>query len=807
MRVKDQLTDAPRKQPSFAAQPSAPDRFARLTVIAFACFVAWLVLVSAFFTDRNGDVDELMMYNPSYMLAHFGKLTFPTYSYRAFYDAPVIIHPPIHLGLIGLLEKAGFTWYYAEAIPTVLFLLLGIFVIVFSVFPAPVKLGLLFSIGSVMATGEDFVVPFGTRPEGALYAAWFAGLVLLESGRLANWNWRRLFAGAFLLTWASGVHYYACAAFLGVVVYLVWVVRDLGWPQARSRVIALCAGGCLFGIPYLGLYLLPHLKQILMYVRFAQGEGGLATSIRIHFSHYQVWAHSNYIPALVRTPMGLGIPLVIFSTFVLGAVKSTRGIALAALPLQVFIFLFAAHKLPNYLIHEIALFVAAAGVGALAVCDWLWRRIPSRGIRAAFLPGAAGLLCFNLATDSRTLKGATIHPAVHVHEADLTRAATRQILGPHARVTGRDGGWYTSGADYWYDIERDMLQSTHYDPISFFSNFDAAVDYAHQSETGVDGTMSSWYADGALKLRGFYFGETNAQLQLVLLSTRRFPQVVGYAAQHGRLYRFDEQPAGDYQLVSSACPMIPEFARWNWISRWPETFSAVLYLPHPAPGAPAVVATVLAPIRVAEPAAWMHSACKEIVTLRGTLTPVDQQALLDSLRHGDTPMHFPRMLENLPGYAGVKLPEVMLPPANGVRVDGVLRLSEIQASTPQARVERLPQIRITTIPLGGAFAAMIPVIQAPPITGPCWVQLRLKVLKGQIGIAAYSSRIGLIARTGASIVKSSEPMDVVLRLPSLRNITGIVIFNDTDVSSQVEVLDAGVWIPRPDQDHTSALLH
>jgi hypothetical protein len=231
-------------------------------VLYFAWFVAVLVLVAAYGIDRGGWVDELGFQNPPYMLAHFGKLTFPSYIAGWFFDQPVITHPPIHTYLIGTLCRMGLTIYYAEATPTVLLFLLAILCIVRGAFPDAVKLGLLFSVGYLMAAANSmpWTEMFGTRPEGHVHAAWFCGLVLLESGRLDKWNWRSLAAGAFLLTWASGTHYYAGFSFLGVLVYAVWAVLSLGWEAATPRLVALGVGGCLFGIPYAVFYLWPYRK-------------------------------------------------------------------------------------------------------------------------------------------------------------------------------------------------------------------------------------------------------------------------------------------------------------------------------------------------------------------------------------------------------------------------------------------------------------------------------------------------------------------------------------------------------------------
>lgn len=782
------------KPPSLFAGGAKVDRVTQLTVIAFACFVALLVFAAAFFTDHNGDIDELMMYNPSYMLAHSGKITFPSYSYRAFYNEPVVIHPPIHTAWIGLFERLGLTWYYAEPMPAVLLLLLGIVVVALEPFPPPLKLGLLFSIGFIVSTREVFFVPFGTRPEGEVYAAWFAGLMLLESGRLADWNPPRLFAGAFLITWASGAHYYACAALAGVGVYILWAAWDLKWTNAEAPIAAMIGGGCLFGIPYVILYLRPHLREILNAVQMSKGDAGVITSIRIHLQLYRDWAESNYFPALIRRPAGLGVPLVIFSTILLGAVKPTRGIALAALPLEVFIFLFAPHKLHNYLVHEIAMFVAALATVALMFGDWAWRLIPLAWPRKAFLPAAAASLSVFLIWGIAKADETTIG-LVHVHEAEYARAAARQILGPHATVTGRDGGWFTSGAGYWYDIERETLQASHYDAASFFSNFDAAVDYAHQSDTPTGTTISTAYADGSLKLRGFYFGATNEQLQLLLLTAHAVPQVVGYAASLGRMYRFDESSGGDYQVRSAVCPMVAKLEPWNWRSRWPGTFSAVTYLPHPGSGSSTAIATVLMRRGLAEPAGWMDTACKEIIRIDGTLALVDKDQLLDSLRRGDLPMRFPPTLDQVPGYRGVVLPESMRPPAESSRLDGIVNLDQIQPLSDRAKVERLPGIRVSTIPSLGAFSAWIPVhAEGIRRDGPCWLAVRMKVLSGEVGLAAFGA-LGVVAQTPLPIIRSEQAEVVALRLSSLRDVNQIIVFNASPlVGAEADLLDAKLLV-------------
>jgi hypothetical protein len=782
--------------------PAAPGQQApqvqplQRSVLAFGCFVALLVILAAYFTDRNGDMDELTFYNPSYMISHFGKWTYPGYAHRVYFDDPVITHPPLHVGLIGLLGRLGFTYYYAEATPTLFFFLLAIVVILRGAFPAPVKLGLLFSIGFLMLTGETFGLAFGTRPEGELHAAWFAGLLLLESGRLENWSHPKLFAGAFLLTWASGLHYYAGAAFLGVAVYIIWALCSLGWKAGWSRVLALCVGGCLFGIPYCAFYLAPYFKKIWSAIQANGGNQGVPAAVRTQLEWYRRFARLEYVPALIRKPFGLGVPLLVFSTAVLALVRSTRGLALAALPLQLFLFAVASHKLSSYFIHEVAFFAAAVAVGSLVLAEQLCRRVKIPGFQQLFLPVAVSLLTIYLVSGNPALRAAMVSETPQVHEADVARAASRAILGPQARVAGRLGAWYASGAKYWWDIESDMLGPDPHNPATYFSNFDAVAEYAHMSEVTAHASISSWYADGVLKLRGFYFGETNEQLQLVLLSAAPPPTVVGYAARNHQLYRFEEHADGDYEVLSAVCPVTPEFQEDHWWNRWAGTFSAVLRLPQQGADPGGVVVTVLAPRLLPEPAGWMARSCKGIGKVRGFLLIADRAGLIASLRQDDTPMSFLRNMEDLPGYTGQGLTLSMTPPAGAVRLDQILTLSTIQPTTPQARIDLTPQIRISTPPSGGAFAAAIPVKHSESVKGPCWVELRLRVLSGRVGFAAYNLRAGILARTSTPILKSSQPLDVVLAVPDLHAATSVVIFNDGNGPAQVDVLDAAVLLSR-----------
>jgi len=623
-------------------------------VFIFACLVAFLLVLAAYATDHIGYVDELGLYNPSYMFAHYGNLTYPVYGN---FDSVIAIHPPVHVGAIGALARLGFTWYYAEATPAFLWFLLGIVLIVRGPFPAIMKLALLFSIAFLLhgsgpgADGFGFNI-FGTRPEGHVQAAWLAGLLLLESGRLENWRKAKLFAGAFALAWGSGVHYYAVASCLGVVVYMIVAVWQLGWRKALPAVTALAAGACLFGIPYVFCFLLPNQRYIERAVSSSQGSGGILAAVGMHLSLYRTWARGSQVEPLMRLVLGTGVPLMVFSTAILGTIRCTRVLAWAALPMQAFIFFAASHKTSAYLIHEVALFGFALSMGALVVAGKLASHIPKTDVRKLFLPVSAGLLCLYLAIGNRTLAASRISLQPHLHEADVARAAARDILGYSAVVASDIALWYASGGAYWYRPPSAWPIRRPSDAVHFMECFDAVA--ACEFSSAVTGgapweSISFLYGDGSLKLSGFYFGHSDPDLQFVLLHPHPAAPLAGYAARGERLFRFDQAAGGDREVISALCPDLPATVASNWQARWPSAPSAVLYLPQPRSDGATSVVTVLTSRAAPEPAGEIARSCREFSRIRGSLHEVDKYALVEQSRRTDLPMQFYRSDGDIPG--------------------------------------------------------------------------------------------------------------------------------------------------------------
>src|SRR5262249_35449061 len=156
-----------------------------------------------------------------------------------------------------------------------------LFLICRSPFPNAVKLGLLFGIFSMVISyncqlRNDFAE---LRPETNEILALFAGLVALESARLKSWNLTELFVGSFLITYAAGHHYPAAVAISGIGVYVAWSWWSLGITRATKPFLAMLGGACLFGIPFIAFFVLPHWKGMWAMLTAVQWHTGAETGL------------------------------------------------------------------------------------------------------------------------------------------------------------------------------------------------------------------------------------------------------------------------------------------------------------------------------------------------------------------------------------------------------------------------------------------------------------------------------------------------------------------------------------------------
>lgn len=634
--------------------PETPLNYSyRIAVLATASVVAVLLILAAYFTDRNGAVDEIGLFNPPYMALHFGKMTYPVHGFFTV----MVVHPPVHYEMIALAMRAGLNSYYAEATPTLIMLLLGVWLVAFGPFPGPVKIGLLYGLWVSMAIfGRAGIEMFGMRPEGDIHASWFAGLVALESARLDKWNLPKLFLGALLLTYAGSLHYYAAAGVLGAGIYMVWVWRDLGLRGALKPLLAIAGGGLIFGIPYLLFFVIPNREAILGMIRATQTGSSAKGILQEHFTSYKGW-RDTFGNFLLKIPFSTGIPVVFISTPILLAIRSTRGIALAALPLQLFLLLFAWHKLPPYYVHEFGLYSAAVVAGALILADGLfpklaWRWAPYPAWAAIVL--ALGMGWWQLGKWQRIGPHSdllTISTRPRVHDMEIARAAGIEMLGPNARVASRIGTWYAAGAAYLHDPSNDVIWPASlpkgFEPY-YFSQFDAVAENAHMSNTSGERhmTLLSWYLNGTLKLRGFFFAGHNDGLNYWLFSTRQPNAVTAFALEGDRLWKFTEDPAGGDEMVAMVSPAGAALDAFCFHV----PFYSVMYLPKSQPDEhQQMMVAALMPSGSVRLDAEMPPGSNLVQRIRGTLQRADWHVLIDKMKREDRPMHFYARYEDMPG--------------------------------------------------------------------------------------------------------------------------------------------------------------
>jgi hypothetical protein len=655
-RSKQQKTPATKRSaspPPVLAPISAPPQptyppLERMAVLGMAAVVSVLFLLAAYSSDRKGDIDEIGLFNPTYMYVHSGKMTYPVHG---FYDK-MIVHPPVHYAVIGMLMRLGFTLYYAQATPTLLLALLCIWLIVRSPFSAPVQIGLLYGLWVSMAVFARFGIElFGMRPEGEVGTAWLAGLVLLESGRLRNWNLLDLGAGACLLAYACSLHYYAAFGILGAVVYVAWAMGSQR-RQAWKAVLAIAAGGLLYGLPYLAMFLLPNWHAIMEFVKTVNSGGGVQEVIQAHEKEYEFWSLYKAGSFWLQIPVSFGIPLLLLSTPILLALRSTRGIALAALPLQLFLLFYAHHKTAYYFIHEVAIYSAAVAAGSLTLADRLlsrWRLPFARPAGWALFGIMISVSFWNLNKWDGKL---TISLRPRVHEAEIVRAASREMLGSYATVASRIGPWYSSGGEFWHDPAPDVVWPNESFPDAdvkkYFSHFDAVVEHAHMSNAANNPghqALLSWYLDGTLRLRGFFFAEVNLELTNLYFQTALPNSVTGYGLRSGQLVRFDETSAGDHELIVMTGPAEAMARKFFY-----RPLSITMYLPQKDPKEPqrALAATL---VQRAGSEAYDPSipGAQIVQRVRGNLQPVDWRKMVDDLRQHDPTMQFYQRYDKIPG--------------------------------------------------------------------------------------------------------------------------------------------------------------
>lgn len=543
-------------------------RSSEYCVLLSAIFVIISAILWSFFVERRISFDDYGLFNPVYTVWKYGTISYPTYG--EFHT--MVVHPPTNYMLIGELMRAGLSAPFAEAVGPFLLMSLSAAVIFWSKFSAQAKISLLFGLvaGSLLpwiafTNGLGVAV---TRPDMMVAFAFFGGLVTLESGRLDGWNPPRLCLGAALLTLASTLHYIAILAWVGAFAYIVWVSMAKGKASLRP-VAAILLGVFLVAIPFTLLWAAPNLHEILTFTSSAVPFGGVVSNVVSQIQYYPlIFASvSSYpITAFLFLPLAVGIPVVLISTPILASLREARGIAFASLPNSLFLLLVVQRKQEAvYYYPELMVYASAFAVLVFAFGNLLGRtRLSGLGVKDTGIKVMTvvitAILVVSMASVTLNPHYTTTASLSRPDELAIARAAGSEILGPNALVGADIARSYIFGEAYSYFISPTVL----WYPINgmnltaYFGNFDAiSVDSFDSDITsnGLNKSLPSWYIDGTLNLRGFYFSSLHAPtLDYLLLSVKQPLEVIGYGTlKNWTVIQFHQNAGGNYTYVAAVC--------------------------------------------------------------------------------------------------------------------------------------------------------------------------------------------------------------------------------------------------------------
>jgi hypothetical protein len=711
----------------------------KLAIGALVVVIALHAIAMLLFLPRVSDIDELGLFNPIYMKLHYGRMTYPVYGH---FQA-MFVHPPTRYAEIAAMMRLGLTLPYAEGFMVFVLTIAIAFAISSARFQGLSKLALLFGFFAALTwvTQTDDRT-YSLRPDTELALAWFLGLVLLQDGLRRHWDLRRVFLGSFFLTYSSGLHYYGVVAFFGVLYYLVRLRSQLHSKVFWRIFLTILGGGCLFGIPYLVLFVIPNVWDIISFSHQVQSAGTWYTPILRHFEQYSHWL--NQTPT---TPVGLyallypflrwKVPLFLVGSVLLVLKKDVRGIGIASLPLTTFVFAYSQGKSAGYFLPELLIYFC--GIGLLT--GLMLRTLAARAM-AGDARGAAVPIVMSLATCGVTQLG---HPVYfhllwqrQVPAMDVARASAKQLVGPDAFIGGRIGLWYVSGAQRWYEISPDLLWQKDISGIdlhNYFSQFDDIVEHDHMSNTTVNAqleSLPSWYVSSLLKLKGFFVADQHDNLNFLIFSTAP-SKLAGYIFEKGRLVRFDESPEGDWVFVSRLCG----FESWPPVNSFDLPHFNAIYLPkassqdrarsilpeaHPGAAQSAVVTSVFPASELEWRSQTLDRACSVLDTSRGSLTEVNLEMLLENWTRNEQPMQFYKNVEDVIA-SKLEADTLALPSFD---------LNHLQLAYEKARITGQASKIVTTAAQRYSYAAALEIPDGLP--DPSWVAIKKRVLKGQVGI-------------------------------------------------------------------------
>lgn len=237
--------------------------------------------------------------------------------------------------------------------------------------------------------------------------------------------------------------------------------------------------------------------------------------------------------------------------------------ALACLPMPLFIYMYSRGKSAGYYHPELVLLYIGSWIAILHVARSLMRRIKPTWWSTFLI---FWMVSYSFTGFQHKYYAFTeeIKLKPRDYEMHLARACMQEVVGREALITGRENVWYTGGGHYYYDLTGDIVYADslgNRNIAGYFSDFDAVVEHnpgANRTLVKELETISSWYADSTLRLKGFYLTNNNldiSDLAMIALSPQETRQITGFACdRYHTLYQFSEDSTGSFVFSVYVCP-------------------------------------------------------------------------------------------------------------------------------------------------------------------------------------------------------------------------------------------------------------
>ncbi|NQU60334.1 MAG: hypothetical protein HQ512_04325 [Rhodospirillales bacterium] len=288
---------------------------------------------------------------------------------------------------------------------------------------------------------------------------WFTGLFAMEKSRLDGWSWPSMFLGSLLIVLAASFHYIGLFFMASVPVYCFLAYRELGWWRAKKVIGAAAAGGCLIGIPYLALFIIPNFEQIVDWLTKAENSNEHGSNpLRIFWFKVSSnavrdlsWSPVEFFRVFPGLLMRWYVPLGLFAAAGFLMIRQTRALAWAILPHMIFIYFIADKNQSTYIIPEYFFIFLLVFTASLLGIQRLLRRVRLSNWERPIMFGLCAALVGHLTATAPPFKYALKQIGNYqVHWMDVARAAGQRIVGTDAVIGEYSAAFYMSGARYWY---------------------------------------------------------------------------------------------------------------------------------------------------------------------------------------------------------------------------------------------------------------------------------------------------------------------------------------------------------------------